>query len=210
MTREQAVEAAADKYRTDGYEVTIPPPEQVASGIDLVARRGGETVAVQVKLRTEWYHVPAEPRFPTLPPDWRFDLVVLPANEPGDVAPPGPPPAEAFAESLLNEFDELLPRGAFRARALLAWAALEAALRVAARREQLGLDLAPTREVIRELVTAGVLSHNQYDRLREISAVRNRIAHGLPVEAAVQPEDATYLAELARSLLTSQPAATAS
>ena len=64
-----------------------------------------------------------------------------------------------------------------------------------------------TREVlIRELVTAGVLSHDQYERLRQLSAVRNRIAHGLPVEAAVQPEDAAYLADLARSLLAAQAA----
>src|SRR4051794_3094551 len=79
----------AEQYRSEGYEVVVRPgrdqlPESLAGfALDLIARRGKETVAVEVKRRDQLYDVGEHSELVRALPDWNYDLVVLP-NGDGD------------------------------------------------------------------------------------------------------------------------------
>lgn len=207
MTETEALAQAADKYRHEGYEVvTNPPPGELPEPLrrgypSLVARRNGESVVLEVWSRNQVNDLPPDP----LPAGWRFDVVLLPGADSAEIPGPGPAATPEFAERLLTELDELLPRGASVARLLLAWSTIESAMRVAAKREKLDADRMPPRQLLSELVGLGSLSHEQSDRLRSLLDARNRLAHGLPI-AGVSNEDVAFLADLARSLLAIEPA----
>jgi hypothetical protein len=209
MTEAEALNQAADRYRGEGYEVTVGsdktslPPELRRPHPYLVARRDGESVFVEVWTQTKLHDLP--PNF--LPPGWRYDAVILPKPDHPDTPGPGAEATPEFTERLLNELDELVPRGAVRARFLLAWSAAEAAMRVAARREGIAAEATlPPRSVAQELVTNGVLSHQQLRQFEAVQAVRNRLAHGLPA-SDFEPGQIEFLAGLARSLLRAPVAA---
>jgi hypothetical protein len=205
MTEEEAVRRAADKYRGEGYTVTTnPDPGSLPHPLDarrpaFVAARNGTSVLVEVWGQDRLNELPPV----VLPPGWDFDVVVLPRPGPGG-APDGVAATPEFAHSLLAELENMVPRAASQARFLLAWAAAEAALRVAAQRA--GIDSAGVspRELLNDLTSAGVLTRQQLWFLQLQLGTRNRIAHGVPAEG-LEPRQADELAGIARSLLAEAP-----
>lgn len=208
MTEEEAITQAVDKYRNEGYSVTLRPdsttlPAELRDRRPaLVANKNGTSVLVEVWTRGRLNDLP-----PTLlPAGWRFDVVMLPAPDYQDAPGPGVEATPEFAERLLTELDELVPKGAIRARFLLAWSAAEAAMRVAARREGIADAVLSPRLLARDLVTAGVISQQQLAQLEPVQAVRNRLAHGLPTND-LETGHIEFLTGFARSLLRSPIAA---
>jgi hypothetical protein len=206
MTEQEAIARAGEKYRGEGYAVTENPDpaglpvELRGRHPALLAAKNGTSVLVEVWSRDRVDDPPPQ----LLPAGWEFDVVVVPRAPAEDLAP-GPPPTQDFAARLLGELDELLPRGAVRARFLLAWSAAEAAMRVAARREGIAADALLPRLLATELVTAGVISQEEWDRFRTVQPVRNRLTHGLPADPGAG--DIDFLTGLARSLLATPVAA---
>jgi hypothetical protein len=143
-----------------------------------------------------------------LPLGWSFDVILLPPPEYPDSPGPGPEATPEFTEELLDELDNLLPRKASQARFLVAWSAAESSMRVAARRSGLEADRLTPKTVAQELVTAGLLSRDQYLRFDQLLAVRNRLAHGVPGEGP-HAEQVDFLAGIARALLGQAPVAAA-
>lgn len=210
MTEQEAISQAAAKYRAEGYAVTLNPdpaafpPELRTRHPAMLATRNGTSVVVEVWSRDKLNELP--PTF--LPPGWQFDVVSLPSATPPDAPGPGPAATPEFTRQLLTELEDFLPKAAPQARFLLAWSAVESAMRVAAGR--VGLDptgIAP-RQLMSELVSAGVLSQDQYARLLQRFAIRNRIAHGLPAEN-LDPEDVAEMTAVARELIAEKEVAAA-
>ncbi|MCI0700141.1 MAG: hypothetical protein L0241_03530 [Planctomycetia bacterium] len=210
MTEVEALEQAAERYRADGYEVTAnPTPEQLPESLRrsrpaLLGKRNGKSVLVEVWTRGRVNDLPPA----LLPPGWSFDVVLLPPPEYPDAPGPGNEATPEFTRLLLDELDNLLPRKASQARFLVAWAAAEAGMRVAAGRSGLAADRLPTKAVARELVSAGVLSHDQYERFDQLLEVRNRLVHGVPGDGP-RTEQVEFLAGIARALLGQTPVAAA-
>lgn len=207
MTEHEAITQAAAKYRAEGYAVT-PDPDPAGLPAELrdrrpalLATRNGTSVVVEVWSRDRVNDLP--PAF--LPAGWQFDVVSLPspAYDPG----PGPAASPEFTRRLLTELEDFVPRGAPRARVLLAWSAVESAMRVAAQR--VGLDPARVmpRQLMSELVSAGVLSADQHARLQQCFVVRNHLAHGVPADDP-DARAADDMAVVARELI-ADPAVTA-
>lgn len=210
MTEEDAVRQAADKYRGEGYSVALnPDPASLPHPLEtrspaFVATRNGTSVLVEVWGYNRLNELPPV----VLPPGWDFDVVVLPRAGSGDDTPPLVTATPEFAQSLLAEFENMVPRVATQARFLLAWAATEAALRVAAQRVGIDTRGVSPRELLSDLTSAGVVTQQQLWFLQLQLGTRNRIAHGVPAEG-LEPRQADELANIARSLLTETPVAAA-
>jgi hypothetical protein len=202
MTEVEALTQAADRYRGEGYEVlsapdkSILPVELRRPHPFLVARRGSETIFVEVWTQTKLHDLPPTP----MPQGWRYDAVILPDPDIDNLPGAGAEASPEFTQRLLNELDELVPKGAIRARFLLAWSAAESALRIAAQREGVTDAALSPRLVARDLALAGVISQQQLAQLEPAQAVRNRLVHGLPTND-LEPGQIDFLAGLARSLM---------
>ncbi len=202
MTEQEAITQAAEKYRNEGYTVALgPDPATLPAELRgrkpaLVANKNGTAVLVEIWSRERINDLPPA----LLPPGWQFDVVMLPRTPAAGAPDPGPAATAEFANRLLMELEDLVPKGARRARFLLGWSAVEAAMRVAAQRA--GIDpqpLAP-RQLMSELVSAGLLSHDRLARLQEQFATRNRLVHGVPVDAT-DPGEVDEMVALARELI---------
>jgi REase_AHJR-like len=210
MSQRELLEKVAEEYRQEGYDVLVAPtgeqlPEFLADrGVDLLARRGDEHVAVQVKRRDELYDLVPLPDRVSPPAGWRFDLVVYPRPV-EEVPRNGNEPAAGYAVTLIDEAEQLVTVGTLRAAFLVAWSAAEAAMRENGRRERLCAETDPPRFVVKTLYANGILSREEYDRLQRLYELRNRLVHGVPPDRLGE-EDARALIDLARRLLGSGPA----
>ncbi|MGH6914840.1 MAG: hypothetical protein ACREH3_14180, partial [Geminicoccales bacterium] len=172
----------AEDYRTKGYEVTLKPPSDLlppslaAYEPDLLARKGDETVVIEIRSR------PTSRRQPPLEglakavralAGWRLELVLA---EP-DIAYPLPestlPWSEREAGRALDEAERLLKAGHAEAALLMAWAGTEATLRLVAEREGIKSDRNEANFLLERLTTEGVLGQREYQTLRGALALRN-------------------------------------
>jgi hypothetical protein len=178
------LEEIAEKYKQQGYEVLVgPEPAQLPAALvrfqpDLLVRKPGETLVVEVKARGAL----TDPKLQDLAetvraqPGWRFELVLLPPE-------PGPPgarrwTAEEVAEGL-RQAEAILSSGFPEAALLLAWSAAEATLRLLAEKEKLPIERDDAVYLLRLLVTRAVITREEYGRLWEVLELRNAVAHGL-------------------------------
>jgi len=203
----------ADKYRTEGYSVReaagtglVPKEiEHLRNRIDLVAERDEEHVVVEVKRRDELYEIsPLAAAVDQLPPGWSYELIVYPPAGVDDIPLEDGEPGPDHVESLLTEAHELVDAGKPRAAFLVAWSAVETAMRTAALREQLEIEEGSPLFVLNTLCTNGIISQEEYDRLRQRLNERNRLVHGLP--APSQPEDVRFMIDFVRQLMCAVPA----
>ena len=209
MTPSEALGQVADRYAGQGYAVDLVPDDQAVPaelrgrGPKLVARRDGRSVFVETWLRG----VVQQPPGP-LPAGWDYEAILLPADEPADAPGPGPATTPEFAAGLLTELEDFVPAAARNSRLLLARAAVEAAMRVAARRQGVEDDRLPPRELAAELVWAGVIGDDQADAALGWLAASDRLTHGTPAEAAGEATIREMIG-LARGLLAPAPLAVA-
>ena len=199
------------EYEERGFEVLVDPgPEEVPFDLDgfrpdLLARSHDANYLIVVRIGTmdvsvaRLMDVADEVR---KHPGWHLTLVTADDVElvgaPGldDTLPPWPRlQAEASrAFALMHAGAE--PDAAF----FVLWATLEGVLRKTAECDGLPIERLPTSAVLPGLYDVGRLSMEQYDRLRSLLTLRNRVAHGFgagreELEAAVK-DLARVLAEL--------------
>lgn len=208
------VEKVASDYRARGYDVTVrPSSEQLPTVLaayppDIVARKGDETVVVEVKSRHALRQSPQAQQLAAAVrqlPGWRFELVVARP----DIAFPLPAGAQPWdaqdIENALREASALLDGGHQGPALLMAWAATEAALRLLAAKESVPVERSEANALLNRLTEYGVLSRQQYRTLRSALEVRNALAHGLRA-AAVESDQVRRLLEMAGDLLALAPA----
>lgn len=89
MKKDEVVENVAERYRSEGYQVTMAASKSVLpveiddlrDSIDLIAQKGDEWVAVEVKRRDQLYDInPMAIAIKQNLPEWRYDLVVYPPD----------------------------------------------------------------------------------------------------------------------------------
>jgi hypothetical protein len=215
MTKHEMIEQVAAKYRSEGYDVTmaagtgvLPAPiDHLRQDVDLIAQKGEEFVAVEVKRRDQLYKIhPLGEAVKQHLPGWSYDLVVYPSNGIDEIPLEDGEPAQEYIESLLTEAHRLLDFGIPRAAFLVGWSAIETVMRSSARCEKLEIGDGSPRFVLKTLYSNGIISFEDYDRLRICLEKRNRLVHGLPVQN-LEPDDVRFMIEFARQLLCAAPAA---
>jgi hypothetical protein len=212
MNRTEFLQQLADQYRSEGYDVSMAleetlPPElsNLGDHVDLIARKNGESVAIEVKRRDQLYQLnPPEAARIEAHPGWRYDLAVYPPDGVDDIPLEDGEPSPEYVESLLAEAQRTLELDQYRAAFLVAWSAVETAMRTAARREDLDIEQGEPRFVLSTLYSNGPMSYEDYERLRLCLNKRDRLVHGLPVDH-LEPGEIEFMIESARHLLCEAP-----
>jgi Holliday junction resolvase len=181
------LERIAEGFRRRGYEVVVQPTaEQRPSFLsdftpDMIAHRGDEHLVIDVKnapQEVEGGQLSALSSLVSAHPGWRFILMA-------------PPPKEKLfpGESLRVMTQEEIQRGLEEARTLektghpeaallLAWAAIEASLRLLSYREGISLGRPDTGTLLRNLASEGLLDRDTFQRLNDLFKLRSVLAHG--------------------------------
>jgi REase_AHJR-like len=216
MNDQRALEEAADGYRQEGYTVEVRPSGACLPGFladlhpDLIARKNGEQVVAQVRRLAELRgdkdvsHLAA---VVNAEPGWRFDLIVpAPNHAPTEAWAEADEPSDADINALLDEARKLLDLQLHRPALVAAWAAVEAAMRHLARKEQVPLERRSPRFVLNTLASAALLSRADYERLDESLRWRDAVIHGMQPNG-LGSEEPSALLDIARRLLDWAPAA---
>ncbi len=213
MDQREFLEKIGEDYRKEGYLVlTHPDQDQLPQHLgdlrlDLLARRGEEVVAVQVKSRDQLYDLQDLQQLAERvegEPGWRLDVVVFPPKGGVEVPRDGAEPGVGHIQSLAEEATRALGAGVLRAAFLLAWAAVEAAMRAAARREGLAIDREVPPFVLKTLYSNGLISREDYNRVEQCFQVRNALVHGF-APSKFESADVEFLLDFARRLLSPEP-----
>jgi hypothetical protein len=186
----QIVARVADDYRRRGYEVQIEPASNAIPEFlrdfhpDLIARKPGDSVVVEVKVGTrtsaaEQLREIAERV--NQQPGWRFSLVFADPDRPDQIIEAEPPPLAVIEERARNA-DALIATGQNEAAFLLLWSSLEGLLRLLGQQAQLPLASLPPSTLVRELYSAGEITRDQFETLLELLPVRNQLVHGFGPE----------------------------
>jgi hypothetical protein len=177
----------AEEYRSKGYKVIEEPSSEqlpdFLSGYhpDLLISKGKETVVVEVKSRAS---LARDSRVRDLAqllyakPGWNFELVIVGEGE----KPHVPEGVSSFEiEDIfqgIEEAEKLLESGFSEAALLLAWSAVEAAVRRLAEEEGIVVDRFLSLHILKQAVANGVISREDYNLLMRAMKYRNALAHG--------------------------------
>lgn len=196
------IEEVRAEYEARGFKVVVDPgPEHVPFDLDgfrpdLLALGRDANYLLVVRVSAMWtsmerlVDLSAEVR---KHPGWHLTLVT--ADDVELVGAPGLddslPPWRRLRADASRAFGMVHAGAEPDAGFFVLWATLEGVLRKTAECEGLPIERLPTADVLPGLYDFGGLSMEQYDRLRALLALRNRVAHGFRVsrdelEAAVK------------------------
>jgi uncharacterized protein YutE (UPF0331/DUF86 family) len=191
MTERRLAEQVAQQLIGEGYDVLVEPgadrlpPDIARFHPDILARRGDEVVVVEVKARgtdtAARSQVEALARAVQSHPNWRFELVVMSTDQPALDAEPTWSRDQIVTR--LAEARALAHAGHLEAALLILWAVCEATGRWLAQTENLEVQRWDAASLFRQLVHGGLLDGADLDAIEEVRRVRNRLVHGLNVDA---------------------------
>ena len=174
----------AEEYRSKGYEVLPDPLADLLPGFpaDLVVRKGEETRVIAIKRRSS---LAANPRLRELAqvvdskPGWTFELILV--GEPEMLDSPGE--AHSFdRDGILQHIldaERTLESGIPEAAFVLAWSALEAAIReLIAEQGTSNSGITTSAFVLDKAVSLGIVSREEYGYLTRMNKYRNAVVHG--------------------------------
>ena len=183
----QRVQVLAREYRGRGYEVTVEPSQSELPSFlagyhpDLLLRKSGESVVVEVKARKSLGNDSQAREMAGLirnRPGWSLELVLVDVGEQIDA----PEDAHPFTmENILEgvaEAERLLGSGFSEAALLRAWAAAEASVRLLAEGEGLLIGRPTPSQLLKRAVMNGVLSREDYRFLFQALERCNAYVHG--------------------------------
>lgn len=209
LERERLLQLA-EEYRNKGYEISFHPnPEDLPDFLrnyrpDMIVRRGGEAVIIEVKSRrslnsSSRQYLQNLAQSVEQHPGWRFELVM---TNPEDAV--YSPKAESSLqqpeiETRLQVARQLAtqhPESAI----LYSWSLVEATLRLVVEHEGMSLQRLDPLYLVKQLVTEGVISRSEYQLLMDALSLRNAIAHGFKATQITQ-ESVYQLIDVAEQLL---------
>ena len=177
----------AEEYRSKGYEVLQETPLDFLPGFraDLLVRRGSETKVIEIKRRSS---LAADPRVRELAqildskPGWSFELILVGEPEMLD----SPEEAHSFDREgilrRLGDAERTLESGIPEAAFVLAWSALEAAIRgLTAEQGMSSAGITTSAFILDQAVSLGIVSREEYDYLTRMNKYRNAVVHGFGV-----------------------------
>lgn len=177
----------ADQYRQRGYTVDVEPKgERLPEFLrgfqpDLIARRPGESVVVEVKVGTRTSvaeRLRAIAERVNREPGWKFSLVFANPDQPDVFTEAEPAPLPLILERVANA-EILIGSGQQEAAFVVLWSAVEGILRFLGERADLPLSSLPPSTLMRELYSAGEISREQLETLLRLLPVRNQLVHGV-------------------------------
>jgi uncharacterized protein YutE (UPF0331/DUF86 family) len=201
------LQEVAEEYRQKGYRVRLSPSGDELPVFlqpyhpDLIAEGSRENVVMLCGCpgkdgqTSDWEELA---RVIQQHPGWRLEFILNSEQRQKPVVTI----EAAEIRVRLDQGEELAKAGMLEAALLIAWTAVEAAMRLASVREQIELpDLRPTT-IITRLYTEGIIDWEDYTTLLECLQIRSIVAHGFQ-ENAVEVAPIDRLRCLTDSLLQS-------
>lgn len=179
---EYTVRRIAEQYSADGYLViTEPGPNDLPEAlkdfqVDLVARRGTETVIVEVKKSSVDKR---DPRLVALAqkiseiPNIRLDLVSTAATPKSD----NKSLSSSALTARVTEANRLRQLRSKEASIMLLWSATEGTLRLLAEMAHISATTHNPSVLIKNMYSQGVIDRRQYEVLSRAVRYRNAAAH---------------------------------
>ncbi len=198
---DEKLHSLAQRYIDEGFDVRIEPHENDLPfelgryRPDLIAIKEGAGMIVEVK--TSAARLPVE-HFQAIAeevgkhPGWRFLLITL--DDVDTKSLPGTtddlPSWEQFAERLEQSY-RLIDGGDFEPAFLYLWSIFEGMIRRRAVEAHIPIERFPVLRLIKQMYSLGELSVAQYDFIRRVAEMRNRVVHGYTV-----PNDMSLVLDL--------------
>lgn len=204
----------ARDYTAKGYQVVVEPGEldtpvflaRLGYHPDLIATRDDERLIIEVTTSPEISRRKVLNRVAEVvdeKPDWELVLVL---SNPKKAEPDDDSDIDlAWVRDLIDEAACLIEShegtpGSRIAPLLVAWASLEAAIRLSLATQYRGSSWSGRSSLIREAATLGLVSRDDVDFLEATFRQRNRAAHGERI-ARTTSVDVERLLRLARQVL---------
>lgn len=181
-----------EKLESDGFKVIVEPrkddiPFPIAPyKPDLIAYKNGGGIIFEIKRSMKrapvsFFKDIAEKV--ALNEGWRFALVTLddPSSSNFEASDLNPLEIDAIKDRK-KKLESLQKLELYSAEIQEAWSLIEACLRHLAYFANIPLNLLPSARLINHLYSSGELTMEQTDRLKELMKLRNKVAHGIPVE----------------------------
>jgi HEPN domain-containing protein len=181
------LERIAEDYRRRGYDVVLEPrgaslPDFISDATpDIIAHRGDEHLIIEVKgspHQGDRGQLHAIARRVAEQPGWRF---VLMATGPQPDTTPDSELNLLDEQSIRRRFDEansLVERGHLEAAFMLAWASIEALLRLLLVRDGLAPPRADPASLLRTAASEGLIGREEFARLNDAYRLRSAFVHG--------------------------------
>jgi REase_AHJR-like len=188
VQHEALLNSVAERYRHDGYDVTVEPrPSAIPFDLggyrpDLIVRKSGLTLIVEIKTQPErisFDQLRSVVDEVKRHEGWRFVLVT--AQDISGSSSPGEDEDQFSWEEVARQVADaqrLNDLNKKEAAYLMLWIAFERMMRFQARRIALPVDRLGPSILIRQLYSQGELSMAQFDTALACQEVRNRIVHG--------------------------------
>ena len=191
------LQGIAEKYRLQGFEVVIEPSKSLIPFDlgnyypDLIARNGSnEGYIIELKnsiakISVDRYREIAE--IVAQHHGWRFLLITgedVSSEDPKD-------DSELLTWEQMSQRQEqaqkFLAIGEVEVAFLCLWGILEAAMRRQAKQVAIPIERFPANSLINHLYSQGELSMEQFDQVRVIQTIRDRLIHGYQIPNLDEP-----------------------
>ena len=181
-----ALERVADRYRKRGYVVHVLPsgkpfpPQLISLRPDLIIEKQGVLAVVEVNYvgKGDQERIGKIAR-KVAELGWKLLFVVLRDETQGDETPDGDSVSRRRVHWLQEEARRLLATKHLDAAFVMAWAALEGALRHVVKPGELSLHPLPVRSLLSAATNEGYISQERLDQLRNDFEIRNAVVHAV-------------------------------
>ena len=197
FSEKDRLQGIAEKYRLQGFEVVIEPSKTLIPfnlgnyRPDLIARKGSDEGYIIefknsiAKISVDRYREIAE--IVAQHHGWRFLLITgedVSSEDPKD-------DSKLLTWEQMSQRQEqaqkFLAIGEVEVAFLCLWGVLEAAMRRQAKQVAIPIERFPANSLINHLYSQGELSMEQFDQVRVIQGVRNRLVHGYQLHNLDEP-----------------------
>jgi uncharacterized protein YutE (UPF0331/DUF86 family) len=200
---EIVIHSLIPQLEADGFEVFVHPTRIMLPPFlqkfhpDAVAFKGDKKVAIEVvgdgqrkaQKSSEMAEIFASH------PEWELRLIYA---QPRNIDDPIPVSSRETIEQHLTRIEDSLDAMGEQAGLLAAWAVFEAAARTLVP-DKFGKPQ-PAANLLQEMAFGGYATHDEAERLREISKIRNEVAHGR-LDLVPSREMVTSLIDITRTIL---------
>lgn len=193
MNETTKIRQLARDYEKRGYEVLLEPygsqlPDFMKNyRPDMIVRKGDEQLVVEVKMGNSSAKKNQIMQIADLVKEhdgWELELIVMkPRPTATYEIPIGKETSSIITwreiEQKASQALKLVEEGYDEAAMLIAWIAIEGAARQLALSEKIRTEGKPTAQVVKSLVTYGLITNTKYNQLIKWLNLRNNIIHGI-------------------------------
>ena len=197
LTEAEVTESVAERYRSLGYEVHVLPTREetprflAAFAPDLIALSDADKVVVEIKASEalkDKGELSSLAQAVENERGWRLEVIYRDHIEGKRARNPGRAINRHRIADRLREVEDLLDERKNDAGLLLLSASIEAALRLAGKKQEIDFHVSHSSTyILKKAYAEGLLTKKQFEDFSEVLSLRNLVAHGIRAEIKNTP-----------------------